>query len=105
MLRSLVSLKLGDTSRLSLTIKNSGTAPITNISLEVIDETNTISNALTYSGTIEPARSHAFSNTLTISGTTSAMTLIDGSYVLIEGTVETLDGSTLNIDPIKVRVK
>ena len=96
---------IGDTSRLSLTIKNSGNTPITNVSLQVINATNTISNAITYSGTIESARTHAFTDGLTISGTTTPMILTDGSYVLIEITAETIDGATLNVDPIKIRVK
>ena len=96
---------IGDTSRLSLTLKNSGNTPIANVSLQVINATNTVSNAITYSGTIESSRTHALQETLTISGTTNQMTLVDGSNVLIEITAETLEGATLNVDPIKIRVK
>ena len=96
---------IGDTSRLSLTLKNSGNTPIANVSLQVINATNTVSNTITYSGTIESSRTHALQETLTISGTTNQMTLVDGSNVLIEITAETLEGATLNVDPLKIRVK
>ncbi len=91
-------------SRISLTIKNTGSSSISNVTAIVIISNN-ISNVVEISGIIDKSRTGSVSEKLTISGTTNPMMSVVGQEVLVEISGVGADGSIINVNPVKTRVR
>jgi len=92
-------------NRLILTLKNTGSSTITNVTATVYAENNITSNPVVFSETLEESDSQGISEILTILGTITPMSVLSDKEVsvLIHGT--TYGGSIIQVDPIILKVK
>lgn len=92
-------------NRLILTVKNTGSSTITNVTAIVYAENDITSNPLVFSKTLEESDSQGISEILTLLGTATPMSILSDKEVsvLINGT--TYGGSVVQLDPIILKVQ
>ena len=92
-------------NRLILTVKNTGSSTITNVTATVYAEGDITSNSVVFSETLEESDSQGISEILTVLGTTTPMSVLSDKEVsvLIHGT--TYGGSVVQMDPIILKVQ
>ena len=92
-------------NRLILTVKNTGSSTITNVTVTVYAEDDITSNPVVFSETLEESDSQGVSEILTLLDTTTPMSVLSDKEVsvLINGT--TYGGSLVQVDPIIIKVK
>ena len=92
-------------NRLILTVKNTGSSTITNVTATVYAEDGITSNPVVFSETLEESDSQGVSEILTVLGTTTPMSVLSDKEVsvLINGT--TYGGSVVQVDPIIIKIQ
>jgi len=92
-------------NRLVLTVKNTGSSTITDVTATVYAENGITSNPVVFSEILEESDSQGISEILTVLDTITPMSVLSDKEVsvLISGT--TYGGSVVQIDPIILKVK
>lgn len=93
-----------DEPRISLTVKNTGSSTISNITA-IVTIGSEISNDVNIAGVIEKSESGSVREILTVSGGSTAMTGVAGQSVLVEISGVTIDGSIVNVNTVKTKIK
>ena len=92
-------------NRLILTVKNTGSSTITNVTATVYAEGDITSNSVVFSETLEESDSQGISEILTVLGTTTPMSVLSDKEVSVNISGTTYGGSVVQMDPIILKVQ
>ncbi len=97
-------LKQGSDIRLIMTVKNSGTSLVQNMTATVTDSDEN-SHGVSISNPIEIGKTQSVNSILTVSGTSNQMTSLIGEEVTVLASTTYSDGSQTHLKPIKIKVE
>jgi len=92
-------------NRLVLTVKNTGSSTVTNVTAIVYAENGIMSNPVIFSEILEESDSQGISEILTVLDTTTSMSILSDIEVSVLVNGITHGGSVVQLDPIVLKVK
>jgi len=93
-----------DKPRISLTVKNTGSSTISGI-IAIVTIGSEISNDITIAEAIDKGESGSVREILTVDGSSTVMTGVAGQDVLVEISGTAIDGSVVNVNTVKTKIK
>lgn len=92
-------------NRLVLTVKNTGSSTISNVTAIVYAENSITSNPVIFSEILNESDSQGISEILTLLGTSTPMNVLSDKEVSVSISGITYGGSVVQLDPIILKVK